>query len=369
MALDHTRDMFHFSGYEYDPMDAAHTVPAVFLTRLTTRLCAPTFILLAGVAAWLQHGRGKSKQELSMFLVQRGLWLVFLEATVISFGWAFSIPYLIFFQVMWAIGIAMVVLAGLVWLPQRIVCCIGVAIVAGHNLLDQVPPAIAARLDFFWTILHTGGQWPAGKSAVLLMTYPVLAWTGVMALGFGLGPVFVSSWRNRFFVTVGTSMLALFFLLRWCNRYGDPHPWIPGSSFTQTAMHFLNVQKYPPSLMYLCLTLGFTLLLAALFDRCHGRLTWLFGVFGKAPLFTYVVHIYLLHAANVALLMMTGRPTVGTFDQTRTAFLEPERLAGSGFSLAVVFAVWLGVIVLLYPFCRYWAKVKSHNRSWWISYL
>jgi uncharacterized membrane protein len=369
MALDHTRDMFHFSGYAYDPLDAALTTPGIFITRWITHLCAPTFILLAGASAWLQHDRGKSTPSLSRFLLTRGLWLIFLEATVISFGWAFSFPYLIFFQVMWAIGCAMIALAALVWLPRVAVLGVGIVIVAGHNLLDRVPPAIFGHFPTLWAVLHTGGQWPQNNSAVLLMTYPVLAWAGVMALGYGIGPLFVSRLRNRLFLVIGPSLLALFFGLRFLNVYGDPHPWTIGATPVQTAMHFFNVQKYPPSLLYLSVTLGLACLLATLFDRWRGRFTEVLRMFGSVPLFAYILHVYLLHAANVVLLVLTHHPTLGTFDQTRTAFLEPEKLAGSGFTLPVIFAVWIGVLVLLYPLCRWWASLKSRNRFWWMSYL
>lgn len=209
MALDHTRDMFHDSGYAYDPLDASHTTIAVYLTRLITHVCAPTFVLLAGVSAWLQRGSGKSTGALSLFLFQRGLWLIFLEATVVSFSWDFSVPYLILFQVIWAIGVAMIVLSGLVWLPQPLVCGIGLAIILGHNLLDRVTAATGSRLGIPWSVLHVGGQWPAGNSPVLLMTYPVLAWIGVMALGYGIGPIFVSRWRHRFSLQRGLCCCSL----------------------------------------------------------------------------------------------------------------------------------------------------------------
>lgn len=369
MALDHARDMFHDSGYAYDPLDASHTSIAVYLTRLATHLCAPTFVLLAGVSSWLQRGRGKSTRDLSAFLLQRGVWMIVLEATIVSFGWDFSMPYLILFQVIWGIGVAMIVLSGLVWLPQPLVCGIGVAIVAGHNLLDHVPVAAGSRLGVFWSIVHVGGQWPAGKSPVLIMTYPVLAWTGVIALGYGLGPVFVSAWRRRFFLIAGPVLLMSFVLLRWHNDYGDPNPWVAGPSLKVTLMHFFFVQKYPPSLMYLCLTLGFTFLLAALFDSWQARITQFFREFGRVPLFAYVLHLYLLHAADVMALFVTGRSVAASLGQNRKSFFAPEQLAGSGFPLPVVYAVWLGIVLLLYPLCRYWSDMKARNRSWWMSYL
>ncbi len=273
---------------------------------------------------------------------------------------------------MWAIGCAMIALAALVWLPRvaRVaVFGVGVVIVAGHNLLDRIPPAIFGHFPTLWAVLHSGGQWPQSSSAVLLMTYPVLAWIGVMALGYGMGPIFVSGRQNRGLPAIGAFLLILFLLLRLPNIYGDPHLWVPGLTWGQTIMHIVNVQKYPPSFLYLCATLGIAFLVMPTLDWLHRPVAEILRIFGCVPLFAYILHIYLLHAANVVLLLSTGRPTEGTFDQTRTAFLRPEKLAGSGFPLYVVFAVWLVVLCILYPLCRRWASLKARNRSWWLSYL
>jgi uncharacterized membrane protein len=369
MALDHARDIFHASGYAFDPLDADRTTGLVYLTRLVTHLCAPTFILLAGVSAWLQQSKGKGKAALSQFLLLRGLWLIFLEATVVSFGWAFSLPYLVFLQVIWAIGWAMIALAGLVWLPRRAVLAIGVLIVAGHDLLDGIAPADMGRAAWLWTLLQTGGAWPAGPGAMVLVTYPVLAWIGVMALGYGMAPLFLSDRRGVALPAIGAAMLALFLPLRFWNIYGDPRPWLWADTLARSLMHFFDVEKYPPSLLYVLMTLGTVLMLAPLLERWHGRFAGALRIFGSVPLFAYVLHIYVLHAINIALLLATGRPTAGTFDQTRNAFMQPALLAGSGFPLPVVYAVWLVALAILYPLCRRWSALKARNRSWWMSYL
>lgn len=369
MALDHTRDFIHASAYAYDPLEAAQTTPAVFLTRWITHLCAPAFLLVAGVSAWLQHHRGKSLGQLSGFLLKRGLWLIALEVTVISFGWAFSIPYLIYLQVIWAIGCSMIVLAALIWMPRVAILAISLVIIAGHNLLDGFRPTGSPHLGQLWALLHSGGRWPNTDAALLLITYPLLVWIAVMALGYAIAPVFVSPRRDRILTATGVLLLVFFFGLRALNLYGDPHPWTSGATPAQTVMHFFNVQKYPPSLLFLSVTLGILFLLAPLLDRRHGRLTAALRVFGSVPLFAYVVHIYLLHAANVVLLLLTHRSTAGTFDQIRNAFFRPEKLAGSSFSLPLVYVLWLAALALLYPLCRWWAMVKSRKRSWWLSYL
>ncbi|QEE27079.1 DUF1624 domain-containing protein [Terriglobus albidus] len=367
MALDHTRDFFHASSYAYDPLDAAQTTPAVFLTRWITHVCAPAFLLLAGVSAWLQHHRGKSIAQLSRFLLARGVWLLVLEVTVISFGWAFSVPYLIYLQVIWAIGCSMIALAALIWLPRAATLAISLGIIVGHNLFDGFHPA--GHLGQLWAVLHSGGRWPNTDAALLLITYPLLVWIAVMALGYAIAPVFLSLRRGQILTASGVLLLVFFFGLRALNLYGDPHPWTSGETPAQTVMHFFNVQKYPPSLLFLSVTLGILFLLAPLFDRWDGRFTDILRVFGSVPLFAYVVHIYLLHAANIVLLILTHRSMAGAFDQVRSAFFLPETLAGSSFSLPVVYVVWLAALVLLYPLCRWWAMVKSRRRSWWISYL
>jgi uncharacterized membrane protein len=370
MALDHTRDMFHSSGYAYDPLDAGHTTGVVYVTRLITHLCAPTFVFLAGVSAWLQQSGGKSRSTLSRFLVTRGVWLIFLEATVIGFGWAFSLPFLLFFQVMWAIGWAMIALAALVFFPRVVVLLIGIAVIAGHNLFDHIAPSPSGGAGWIWEILQTGGTYPAGSAhPTLLVTYPILAWIGVMALGYGLGPLFLSPRRNQLLPAIGGVLLASFFILRFWNIYGDPDPWTAAPSLSISLMHFFDVEKYPPSLLYVCATLGLVFLVMPLLDRWHGRLSDGVCIFGSVPLFAYVVHIYLLHALNVILLLATGRPIIGTFDQTRTAFFDTALLAGSGFPIAVVYAVWMVAISLLYPLCKWWAAIKKRNRTWWMAYL
>jgi uncharacterized membrane protein len=369
MALDHVRDYFHASGYAYDPLDASKTTVLLYATRWVTHFCAPTFVFLAGVSAWLQGAKGKDPATLSRFLLTRGLWLVVLEVTVIAFGWSFSIPLLPHLQVIWAIGCSMIALAALTRLPVRTVLVIGIAIVAGHNLLDPIHADQLGRFSLLWQLLHERAPVFWNGRIVSFIYYPVLPWLGVMTLGYGLGPVFVSRSRDRILVRLALGMLALFVVLRTFNVYGDPQPWQPGDTAVKSAMSFLNVQKYPPSLLYLCATLGPMLLLVPLFDRLRGPVVSWLRTYGAVPLMAYVAHLYVMHVLAIGARVAAGQSTAGMFNTVYNFFLQPERLAGTGFSLPVVYAAWLAVLAIIYPLCRWWGGVKRRRRDWWLSYL
>ena len=272
MALDHVRDYFHSGAFTFSPLDPERTTAALYATRWITHLCAPTFVFLAGVAAFLQAAKGKQTPHLSRFLLMRGLWLVALELTVVSFGWSFAMPYPLFLQVIWAIGCSMVALAGLVWLPRVAVLVVGIAIVAGHNLLDPLTPDQFGAFAVAWKFLHEGGRLFVGDTPIGFVSYPVLPWIGVIALGYGLGAVFLepAQKRDRTLLLLGAAMIALFILLRGFNLYGDPGPWTAREDVVRSAMAFLNVAKYPPSLMYVLATLGLGFLLIPLLARLRG---------------------------------------------------------------------------------------------------
>lgn len=379
MALDHVRDYFLGGpGMGGNLLDPTTTTPALYLTRWITHLCAPTFVFLAGVSAYLQFAKGKMTPKLSLFLLTRGLWLIFLEVTVLSFGWSFGFPYAFFLQVIWAIGVCMLVLAALVWLPRMAVLAIGVAIIAGHNLLD---PLSAEQLGLFWTVLHDGGPIIIGETPIGLLAYPVLPWIGIIAFGYGLGGVFTEApeTRNRTIFLLGLAMLALFFVLRWSMIYGDPafatgpegvwRDWRDQSSFGAAIMVFFDAQKYPPSLQYTLVTLGIMFVLWPVFTRLRGPVASVLGTFGAAPLFFYVLHIYLIHVLAIAANAATGRNVEGLFDYMINVFLAPEKFEGLGFSLPWVYLAWIVVLAVLYPACRYWQGLKARRRDWWLSYL
>jgi uncharacterized membrane protein len=382
MALDHVRDYFFngagMVGVGGALLDPAATTPAIYITRWVTHLCAPTFVFLAGVSAYLQFAKGKSTPQLSRFLATRGLWLIFLEATVLSFGWSFGFPYPFFLQVIWAIGWCMLALAALVWLPRTAVLAIGIAIVAGHNLLDKVS---AEQYGLLWTFLHDGGPIFVGETPIGVMAYPVLPWIGIVALGYGLGGVFTEApeKRNRTILFIGLGMLAAFFVLRFAMIYGDPafptgpegewKDWRDQSTLGAAIMVFFDVQKYPPSLQFTLVTLGIMLTLWPLFTRLRGPVASVLNTFGAVPFFFYLLHVYLIHILAIAANAAMGRDVGGLFDYMINVFLHPERFAGLGFPLPGVYLAWVVVLALLYPVCRWWQQVRARERKWWMSYL
>ncbi len=369
MALDHVRDYFHASGSQYDPLDPNFTTALLYCTRWITNFCAPTFVFLAGVSIWLQATKGKNTPQLSRFLLSRGLWIVILELTVISFGWSFSIPYLPFLQVMWAIGWSMVALSALVWLPRQLVLGIGIAIIACHNLLDPIKAQQFGDYATLWKFLHEEGLILVGGQPAAYASYPILAWIGVMALGYGLGPIFLSPKRDRILIQLGLALVATFFFLRFINAYGDPLPWTVQANGGKTAMLFFHVQKYPPSLMYVCATLGPILLLIPILERSKGPVVEFFRIFGAVPMMAYLSHLYILHALAVLTQFTFGQSMGGMFNTIYNFFLRPEAFAGTGFPLWVTFLAWIVVVALIYPICRWWGAVKRRRRDWWLSYL
>jgi uncharacterized membrane protein len=372
MVLDHVRDFVHVDALRFDPLDPARTTALLYATRWITHLCAPTFVFLAGASAWLQRARGKTAAELAWLLLTRGLWLVFLELTVIGFAWSFSLPFIIFLQVIWAIGCSMVLLAALVRLPRELVLAIGAVIIVGHNLLDPLTPAQFGAWADVWMALHVSGLWMHNGTPVVLDFYPVVPWLGVMLFGYGLAPWFLMApaARDRRFVALGAAMLALFLLLRYFNLYGDPHPWTVQASIGRSVMSFLRVEKYPPSLFYVCATLGLMFVLVPLFSRWRGPTARLVLVFGSVPLFAYILHLFVAHTLAILMRFAAGQSIAMEFDQMRTVVLHPQLFEGTGFSLPVVYAAWLTVLALLYPACRWYSRLRQQHRDWWwLSYL
>jgi uncharacterized membrane protein len=364
MVLDHTRDFFHVQALAFDPTDLTRSDPALFLTRWVTHLCAPTFVFLAGASVWLQRAN-KSPAALSRFLLTRGLWLIALELTVVSFGFNFAAPF-VFLQVIWAIGVGMVALALLVWAPPAAVLALGCIIVAGHQLLAPIDaPALGGAAPLWRVAMEPG----LAGFAPGLAVYPAVPWFGVLCLGYGLGSVFAKppAARRRLTLLLGLGALALFALLRALNGYGDPRPWDGQDDGLLTALSFLNVSKYPPSLLYVLVTLGASMLLMLALERLRGPLAALLLAFGRTPLFTYLLHVYLLHG----LAMATGA-AMGVEPSAFSGFLaDPSRLiaAGWGVGLPVVYVIWFAVCLALYPASRWYAGVKRRRRDWWLGYL
>jgi uncharacterized membrane protein len=364
MALDHTRDFFGPS----DMMDVRNVgEPALFLTRWITHFCAPWFIFLAGTSAYLYGTRGGTLGEVSRFLLTRGLWLILLEFTIVRLGWTFSIDLDFFVaQVIWAIGAAMVALAGLAYLPHWAITAAALVMISGHNLLDGVRAEHWGAAGPIWMILHQRGLLQFGGDTKLYVLYPLVPWIGVMAAGYSLGPVFkldLAS-RRRWLLGLGALTSAGFIVLRATNLYGDPAPWTAQDGWLATLLSFLNCEKYPPSLLYLAMTLGPGLLLLAAFEHARGRLSNAIITFGRVPLFFYVVHIFLIHALAAALAWLV-------LGSASWLFGEPSmnRPANYGLSLPGIYLVWLCVVLALYRPCRWFASLKRNRREWWWSYL
>jgi len=307
--------------------------------------------------------------RLARFLITRGLWLLLLEWTVIGFCWSFSIPFLLPFQVIWAIGVSMIVLAALIHLPRGAVFAIALVIVTGHNLLDPIRAAQFGDWAWAWYLLHERGPLTWNGTVIGLAVYPVLAWIGVMALGYALGPVFVSPRRDRTLVRISLGMIVLFLLLRTFNVYGDPAPWAPQDTTSKTVMAFFNVQKYPPSLLYLCATLGPMLLLVPAFERLRGPVASFFRTYGAVPLMAYVSHLLVMHLVALGAHAAAGHNLTGMFNTIHYFFFEPDVFAGSSFPLWVSYVAWIAVLAIIYPLCRWWGDVKRRRRDWWLSYL
>jgi uncharacterized membrane protein len=353
MALDHTRDFFATGGF--NPRDV--TEPALFFTRWVTHFCAPTFVLLAGLSAFL-YGRGRSIAETSRFLLTRGLWLMLLEFTLIKFGWRFEFDFLpLGMGVIFVIGASMVALAALVWLPRLAIASLALIMIAGHNLLDGIGAESFGGKAWLWHVLHERGETTLGGGLKAYVLYPLIPWIGVMAAGYALGPVMQREpeARQRLLYTAGVAITLGFIVLRASNLYGDPASWTVGGNWLETLLSFVNCEKYPPSLLFLMMTLGPALILLAAFEQARGRVAQVFAVFGQVPFFFYVAHIYLIHA----LAVVTGFALTGLFAIT-------PRL---GFSLPEIYLVWLAVLAMLYPVCRWFAGAKARGSAWWWSYL
>ncbi len=363
MALDHARDFFGAGGL--NPRDV--TDPALFLTRWITHFCAPLFIFLAGLSAYLYGTRGRSVGEVSRFLLTRGLWLVLMEFTVVRLGWSFGFNLNFFVgNVIWALGASMVVLSALVYLPRWAIAAVGLVMIGGHNLFDGVRAADLGNAGWIWTILHERGFLQFGLPAKFYVLYPLVPWIGVMAAGYALGPVFQleRATRQRILVALGAVTIAGFLALRVTNLYGDPAPWVAQAASFATVLSFVNCEKYPPSLLYLAMTLGPGLLLLAAFETARGRVAEMVITYGRVPFLYYVVHIFLIHALAVAMAWMVLGNASWLFGGA-----PGGRPANYGLSLPGVYLVWLVVVVALYPLCRWFATIKQRRSEWWLSYL
>jgi uncharacterized membrane protein len=364
MALDHTRDFF---GSRVDPTNVVTTTGPLFFTRWVTHVCAPTFFLLTGTGAALSLGR-KTTGELSRFLVTRGVWLIFLELVVVrSLGLQFNFDYdTTILEVIWALGWAMIALAGFVWLPRKAIAAISLALIVGHNLLDGI-----RSTNPFWVFLHRPGFLVPPPGHVVFAAYPIVPWIGVTAIGFILGGIY--SWesarRRAFLLRLALGLPVGFLALRLANVYGDPSRWSTQPTASHTLISFFNATKYPPSLLFLLMTLGFTMLGLYAFDRGVPRLLKPALTFGRVPLFYFLVHLPVIHLFVVAIGYAKYGSIHWFFDSPSLDKYPFEMPPGWGYSLPFVYAMWALVVILMYPLCVWFAGVKARNKSPWLSYL
>jgi uncharacterized membrane protein len=369
MALDHTRDFF--TNAKFDPLDLQQTNPALFLTRWFTHFCAPNFIFLAGVGAFLATTRGKTKSELSWFLFSRGLWLAFLEVTwVRCLGWAFNFDFHnIGVGVLWAIGWSMVVLAALVYLPLPEIAAFGVALILFHNTLDSITPDQLGPLSWLWHVLHVPGQMHPAPGWNFAVGYVLVPWVGVLAAGYGFGAIFLwdAERRRRWVLRLGIWLTLLFILVRWANTYGNPRPWTPQNNLLLTIFSFIDCHKYPPSLDYILMTIGPALILLSFFESGTPRFLKPFLVFGRVPLFYYLLHLPLIHAMAVIVAWIRHGRAGWLFNSPFSAGGAPP--PDAGFGLLGVYVAWICAILILYPICCWFAAFKRRRKDAWLSYL
>ncbi len=368
MALDHTRDYFHHAAFYFDPSDPELTTVPIFLTRWVTNFCAPAFCFLAGLSAFFV-GKRKSTKDLSLFLLKRGLWLVFIEMTIVNFAWYFDIqfrtPGLL---VIWSLGMSMIVLSALVHLPYKAILIFSIVLIFGHNLLD----AVHFEGSMIWAALHEMNAFTLSGGNLFYIDYPLIPWIAVMPLGYCFGKLYEPGFdhikRKRILNILGVAAIVLFVTVRGINQYGDLVAWKQYPTTLQTIMSFLAATKYPPSLSYLLMTLGPAFLFLANGENLKGRIVNFFSAFGRVPFFYYILHLYLIHILALIAAQLTGFGWQSMI-MTDWVILVPE-LKGFGFSLWVVYLIWIVVIALLYPLCKKFDTYKlKHKEKWWLSYL
>ncbi|OZV70013.1 DUF1624 domain-containing protein [Winogradskyella aurantia] len=373
MALDHVRDYFHINAFAGNyPENMESTNMILFGTRFITHFCAPVFVFLAGTSAFL-YGRNKNTGHLSKFLITRGIWLIFVEIVINNFLWWFDVNYgFTNLQVIWAIGLSMIVLGLAVYLPKRLILILGLIIVFGHNSLDGITMEGQSFESILWSMLHQGGVFSYGDGKIVSFSYPILPWIGVMLLGYCFGELFNPDKskvnRGRLLLVMGSTSIVLFFILRGLNFYADPLPWEVQETTEKTIISFFNVNKYPPSMAYLLITLGPSFLFLRFVENFKNKATDFLTVFGRVPFFYYILHILFIHLGAILGLLITGKDWKLMILDNET--MMTGALQGYGYPLAIVYLIWIIIVLLLYPICKKYMVYKLTNKDkWWLSYL
>ena len=371
MALDHTRDFFHIQAWTQDPLDLATTTPGLFFTRWITHFCAPIFTFLAGTSVWFQ-AKNKNTKELSSFLIKRGLWLVLVEIVVLNFAFSFDPSYTIIgLQTIWSIGVSMIFLGLLIWLPFPAILAIGLVVVLGHNSLDLYEASKKSDFSLLYSMIHRPGFFPINKSHSLFVLYPVLPWLGIMILGYSFGKLYTTYQKieqRKVILILGIGVTLFFILLRAINLYGDPKPWSQQETYLYTLFSFIDTQKYPPSLLYAAMTIGPGIIFLSVFEKTKNVVTEIIVAFGRVPFFYYVLHFFLIHFLSMIFFLTRGHKfTEGIYEGPN---MLPNFIAAKeGYSLGIVYLIWIGVIIILYPVCKWFSEYKKRHRKWWLSYL
>lgn len=365
MALDHTRDYFFISS---DPTNLTSTTPFLFFTRWVTHFCAPVFVFLSGTSAFLS-GRRKTKKELSAFLFKRGIWLIIIELTLFNLLLTFNLTYsFVVIQVLWVIGGSMIIMAAIIYLPLRIIFLIGCIIIFGHNLLDTLDYTNPGTTPFWWGILHQPVFVNYAPNRVFGVLYPLVPWPGVMMLGYCLGSLYKKEFpgqkRRNILLISGISITLFFLILRFANFYGDPSRWSSQKNFGFSILSFFNVTKYPPSLLFLSMTLGPAFCFLSFLERKKGKWTNIISVYGRVPFFYFLLHFFVIHLVCMILFFINGY----SLSEANTGLLnfKPDDF---GYPLGVVYMLWIAIVISLYPICKKYDRLKSSHKKWWLSYL
>ncbi len=372
MAIDHVRDFFHNTAMTADPLDLKTTTPTLFFTRWITHFCAPVFVFLSGTSAFLASQK-KSPKEAGLFLFKRGIWLIVVEVAVITLGLTFNPMYnVIILQVIWAIGSSMVLLALFSFTNTTVIAVIGFILVFGHDVLDIIPlPKEGALHSIISLFITTSDKvLPLDKTHLIFDFYSVLPWTGLMFLGYAFGNVYkqnpVPELRRKKILYAGLAVLVFFVALRFVNVYGDPSPWSVQRSGVYTLLSFVNVSKYPPSLLYSCMTIGVALLLLSGIETAQNRASRVLQMYGRVPFFYYVLHFYLIHTLLVIFFYANGYGSKDIVNPQSPFLFRPTSF---GYSLPVIYLIWLFVIIVLYKPCQWFDNYRKTHHQWWLSYL
>lgn len=373
MALDHVRDFFHIAGANGDPTDLATTTPALFFTRWITHYCAPTFMMLSGLSAYLS-GQNKTAAEKSSFLIKRGLWLILVEIVFMTFAFTFDPTYKIFFMaVLWALGGSMIVLGLTVrFASPKTILILGLALVLGHNLLDYLQLQENTPADILLRIFFTGrGTFlPRGDGGAVIFLYVIFPWAGIMMSGYGLGLLYRRNAdparRKRILLLTGAVLTLLFVVLRLVNGYGDPVKWAVQDTGIKTFLSFLNVTKYPPSLFFTFMTQGPILILLAFTERTDNAFSRICTVYGRVPFFFFMLHFYVIHIMTMAAVFLSGYTWEQATDDKLFFKFRPDDF---GYSLPQTYLIWVLIVVALYWPCKWFGEYRARKRTWWLSYL